>query len=888
MIKKITLLLAFLTVSFGFSQATYTIDFEPAGAGSGWSWTASDNAPSFAEITNPVSGGMNSSSTVIEFIAYTTDQNWALCWTDDNGEFTFDATNSTVKIMVYKPTISNVAIKFEGSSSPIEINVPNTVINQWEELTFDFSGQIGNTYNRLVVIPDFVTPYVNGQDRTTNNTLYFDNLQVPEGVSPAESCSDGIMNQDETGIDCGGTSCAPCASPGTPPTVAAPTPPARDAADVISIYSDAYAPIPFDNFSAGWCGNPAVVEETIAGNLTQHYLGLPCQGIDMQSNRLDLSEFTNIHFDFYTDDANILGKVFNLKLIDFAGGSAEVSSLEINTTDGTFPGVITGEWVSIDIDLTSANPVLIGSLTRSDIAQIGITSNLSNVWYDNMYFYKQEISPGTCSDGIMNQDETGIDCGGTICAPCSGPPTIAAPTPPARNAADVISIYSDAYAPIPFDNFSAGWCGNPAVVEETIAGNLTQHYLGLPCQGIDMQSNRLDLSEFTNIHFDFYTDDANILGKVFNLKLIDFAGGSAEVSSLEINTTDGTFPGVITGEWVSIDIDLTSANPVLIGSLTRSDIAQIGITSNLSNVWYYNMYFYKEETLPGTCSDGIQNGDETGIDCGGSCPNVCPPTPTPTVSAPTPTEPVEDVLYLYSDAYNNATYQIALTNPNSFALAPPSSYSFPSIDVAIPGTNPTDNVRQFDNLENAFIQFSNTDATGMKYFYIDVWSANATFFRVNLQDTSPAVEGSELYPIVQNQWNRIEIDLDTFGGGGLAVDRDDLFQLILFGEPVGVADFYIDNLYFSKEQAVLSTNDIEFTELKVYPNPSSDNWNFVSAQETISDISIYNVLGKQVKSIQPKSLQATIDISNLSSGIYFARLALSTDNAISTIKLIKL
>ena len=61
-----------------------------------------------------------------------------------------------------------------------------------------------------------------------------------------------------------------------------------------------------------------------------------------------------------------------------------------------------------------------------------------------------------------------------------------------------------------------------------------------------------------------------------------------------------------------------------------------------------------------------------------------------------------------------------------------------------------------------------------------------------------------------NQWNTIEIDLDAFGG--LAADRDDLFQLIIFGDPVGVADVYIDNIYFSKEQTVLSVNDVEFTE----------------------------------------------------------------------------
>ncbi len=30
-----------------------------------------------------------------------------------------------------------------------------------------------------------------------------------------------------------------------------------------------------------------------------------------------------------------------------------------------------------------------------------------------------------------------------------------------------------------------------------------------------------------------------------------------------------------------------------------------------------------------SCENGMQDGDETGVDCGGSCPNKCGPTPTP-------------------------------------------------------------------------------------------------------------------------------------------------------------------------------------------------------------------------------------------------------------------
>ena len=32
---------------------------------------------------------------------------------------------------------------------------------------------------------------------------------------------------------------------------------------------------------------------------------------------------------------------------------------------------------------------------------------------------------------------------------------------------------------------------------------------------------------------------------------------------------------------------------------------------------------------PSTCSNGVQDGTETGVDCGGLCQNACPPPPLP-------------------------------------------------------------------------------------------------------------------------------------------------------------------------------------------------------------------------------------------------------------------
>jgi len=58
----------------------------------------------------------------------------------------------------------------------------------------------------------------------------------------------------------------------------------------------------------------------------------------------------------------------------------------LNINDGTTPAVISGSWVSIDVPMNI--PPWSNNLTRNDIAQFLITSNLDVVYVDNIYFYK--------------------------------------------------------------------------------------------------------------------------------------------------------------------------------------------------------------------------------------------------------------------------------------------------------------------------------------------------------------------------------------------------------------------------------------------------------------------------------------------------------------------
>ena len=162
------------------------IDFEPNGFGADWVWTVHNNNtnPALEFVPNPNTSGINSTSTVAKFTSLNFGAAWALTFTDYIGTFTFDQSNKIVTLMVNKSVISDVGVKFEGPSGAHEIKIQNSQTDgSWEQLTFDFSSQIGSTYNRLVIIPDFA-------ERTQNNVSYFDQLSF--GVTAG--LNDNIFN----------------------------------------------------------------------------------------------------------------------------------------------------------------------------------------------------------------------------------------------------------------------------------------------------------------------------------------------------------------------------------------------------------------------------------------------------------------------------------------------------------------------------------------------------------------------------------------------------------------------------------------------------------------------------------------------------------------------
>ena len=197
-----------LQLSINCKAQLTPINFEATGYGANWTWRSFENTINLPPqiVANPNTTGINPSANVIKMTTLATGQPWAGFESlhpgsvppgpSDIGVFTLNASNAIVKLMVYKSVISDVGVKFATASgaSTGELKKPNTLINQWEELTFDFSSQIGNANNtnidQIIIFPDFAA-------RTSDHDCYVDNITLGTGtVSQNINVKFAVQNVD--------------------------------------------------------------------------------------------------------------------------------------------------------------------------------------------------------------------------------------------------------------------------------------------------------------------------------------------------------------------------------------------------------------------------------------------------------------------------------------------------------------------------------------------------------------------------------------------------------------------------------------------------------------------------------------------------------------------
>lgn len=119
-------------------------------------------------IANPNPSGINLSSKVGAFVKPAVAEVWAGAFSNPDPKTVIDlVNNSKIIVKVHMDHIGNLALKLEGSPDGGEnwiIKVPNTKINEWEELEFDVNlpsiegankAAKGYTYKRIVLFFDF-------------------------------------------------------------------------------------------------------------------------------------------------------------------------------------------------------------------------------------------------------------------------------------------------------------------------------------------------------------------------------------------------------------------------------------------------------------------------------------------------------------------------------------------------------------------------------------------------------------------------------------------------------------------------------------------------------------------------------------------------------------
>jgi hypothetical protein len=124
----------------------------------------------FVVVANPDASGVNTSAKVGKYVKGL-DGNWAGIETTLSGKLDF-STNTLFKYKVYSPVAGRALFKIEasdGSAAAIEVFVDVTQTNQWQELTFDFSGAASNTYNKIALFLDF--------DNNNGGTFYLDDIR---------------------------------------------------------------------------------------------------------------------------------------------------------------------------------------------------------------------------------------------------------------------------------------------------------------------------------------------------------------------------------------------------------------------------------------------------------------------------------------------------------------------------------------------------------------------------------------------------------------------------------------------------------------------------------------------------------------------------------------
>ncbi|MDX1462724.1 MAG: T9SS type A sorting domain-containing protein [Marinirhabdus sp.] len=243
------------------------------------------------------------------------------------------------------------------------------------------------------------------------------------------------------------------------------------------------------------------------------------------------------------------------------------------------------------------------------------------------------------------------------------------------------------------------------------------------------------------------------------------------------------------------------------------------------------------------------------------------------VNSPTDTPPVniDDVLVFFAEVAPLAGDE----NPND---------NFFTLDQIVVGSFDPNNVICLQGLEvpttyigdylHYIINFENTGTAPAERVVVTMEINSEDYDANSLQilNTSHDMETVISDNFVEFHFD--DIDLDTGGHGNILLKLRTLNDLTLSDQVAAQANIYFDfNFPIETNEAVtsfrvLGVNEFDASNIAIYPNPAQTVVH-IQGVETIETIAVYDVQGRSITSFDVNTEYREVDISNLTSGIYF-------------------
>jgi len=472
----------------------------------------------------------------------------------------------------------------------------------------------------------------------------------------------------------------------------------------------------------------------------------------------------------------------------------------------------------------------------------------AGLWW--RFILAKQGAAATCNDGVQNGDETGVDCGGS-CAPCAAAASLTGTWK--------MSPQAGAFAVGPSQ-------GNGSYYANSLA-DVTARGCFFDDEYVFNADNSFSNVLGSQSWIEGWQGGADACGT----PVAPHNGSNAATWSFNSTANTVTLTGV--GAYLGLakaynggELTNPANAPASITYLVTSVTANLlTLDINVGTGLWWRFILAKQGVAP-TCNDGIQNGDETGVDCGGSCPTVC----LTQINLPVTFEGT-GIDYTVTDFGGNASTKVV--DPTDASNTVMKSVKGATAELWAGTTIGT------NNGFSAPIPFTSVN----RKMYVRVWSPDAGIpVRLKVEESTNNTHTCETQTntTVANGWQTMEFDFNNPASGTAAFNPAFSFNMcsIFFnfltpGATAGEKTYYFDNVSFGTPLALSSFDQSKFS---LYPNPTKNILNLTS-DSIIENVTIYNTLGQLVLRQDFSTNEVSISLQHLNKGVYIVTAKVGND-----------